>query len=376
MSQTHRSGAASLLVEMTRSLFERHCLKETVDEAEAGEWPERLWQEVVENGLPLALVPEDAQGIGLSWSEAALVWEMAGRFAAPLPLAETMAGERLCALAGLASDSTGEGVLALAGVDPSDELSVHEAGGGLRLEGACRHVGWARVADRWLVVFSRGGETAAALLDGPSTLTGVRVEPGSNLAGEPRDDIVFHGCAVTPDRVKTMPVTHREVVRWMALSRTSLTAGAMQRILELVVEHATGRVQFGRPIARFQAVQQQIALLAAEVAAVSVAATAASEALDSAAGGAPLAVAAAKSVAGEAVRRVASIAHQVHGAIGYTHEHSLHQLTRRLWSWRDEYSSELDWAREVGQKALQGGGHDLWALLLSTDLTASAEPKK
>jgi acyl-CoA dehydrogenase len=103
-------------------------------------------------------------------------------------------------------------------------------------------------------------------------------------------------------------------------------------------------------------------VLAENVAASGVAAAAAVEAA-AGTGDLAFAVAAAKSRVGEAAGKVAEIAHQVHGAIGFTHEHRLHHLTRRLWSWRDEYGVESEWSSELGRIAAAHGGDGLWGLL-------------
>jgi acyl-CoA dehydrogenase len=66
---------------------------------------------------------------------------------------------------------------------------------------------------------------------------------------------------------------------------------------------------------------------------------------------------------GEAAGIAAAIAHQVHAAMGFTHEHALHLSTRRLWSWRDEFGNEADWFAWVGQQAARVGGESLWAFL-------------
>ena len=140
--------------------------------------------------------------------------------------------------------------------------------------------------------------------------------------------------------------------------RSAQMAGALQSVLETSVQYARERVQFGRPIGRFQAVQQNLALLAGQAAAATAAAEAAIEAaahnLDSPA------VAAAKIRAGEAAGIGAAIAHQVHGAIGFTQEHRLHYLTRRLWSWRDEFGNEAYWARRLGGEVVAAGADRLW----------------
>ena len=59
------------------------------------------------------------------------------------------------------------------------------------------------------------------------------------------------------------------------------------------------------------------------------------------------------------------IAHQVHGAMGFTMEYSLHQLTRRLWSWRDQFGSEAEWATMIGAQVCAGDADDLWAYIAS-----------
>jgi acyl-CoA dehydrogenase len=121
-------------------------------------------------------------------------------------------------------------------------------------------------------------------------------------------------------------------------------------------------VQFGRPLGKFQAIQMELAEMAGEVTAVTALTDAAVQALERNEN-VVLAAAAAKVRAGAAVEVVARLAHQVHGAIGFTQEHKLHHLTRRLWSWRDEAGSELAWSRVLGAGLLAGGGDGLWPAL-------------
>jgi acyl-CoA dehydrogenase len=139
-------------------------------------------------------------------------------------------------------------------------------------------------------------------------------------------------------------------------------AAAMEMVLAWTVQYAQERVQFGRPLARFQAIQMQLAEMAGEVSAVGALTDAAVQALDRGEN-VVLAAAAAKVRAGAAVEAVARRAHQVHGAIGFTQEHKLHHLTRRCWSWRDEAGSELVWSRVLGAGLLAGGPDGLWPAL-------------
>src|ERR1700748_2908559 len=77
-------------------------------------------------------------------------------------------------------------------------------------------------------------------------------------------------------------------------------------------------------------------------------------------------VAIAKTRVGDAATIASEIAHQVHGAIGFTKEYALKLSTRRLWSWRDEFGGETEWAAKVGSYVCRGGGDALWPTLTET----------
>jgi alkylation response protein AidB-like acyl-CoA dehydrogenase len=146
-------------------------------------------------------------------------------------------------------------------------------------------------------------------------------------------------------------------------------AGALEHILDQSVQWSLDRVQFGRPIAKFQAIQHNLAMLAGEVAAAGAAADAAAEAIARhGVGGerAAAAVAIAKLRVGEAAGTGAAIAHQVHGAMGFTYEHSLHQATRRLWAWREEFGNETHWAVQLGHMVAERGADALWPFITET----------
>ena len=161
------------------------------------------------------------------------------------------------------------------------------------------------------------------------------------------------------------PLVDAETIhRFGALTRSVLMAGALETILGMSIEHANVRMQFGRPIGKFQAIRQQLAVMGGQVAAAIKAADVAVEAVESGDGRSEIAVA--KARIGEAAGIAAEIAHQVHGAMGISYEHSLHQYTRRLWSWRDEFGAETEWQAEIGRRAAAKGADDLWAFISQT----------
>jgi acyl-CoA dehydrogenase len=136
--------------------------------------------------------------------------------------------------------------------------------------------------------------------------------------------------------------------------------GAATRIQELTLQYATDRKQFGKPLAHFQVIQSYLAQMAGEVAA---AGAMLGTALDAALGDgddSAMEVAAAKVRLGQAAQVVAGLAHQVHGAIGFTQEYPLQLWTRRLWAWREEYGNETHWARVLGAGTIALGADTYW----------------
>lgn len=134
-------------------------------------------------------------------------------------------------------------------------------------------------------------------------------------------------------------------------------AGAAGAAATLTFELVAHRAQCGRPLSAFGAVQQPVAELSAELAASIAAVNMAVEA------DTPVRVAAAKTQPGRGATAIARIAHQLHGAVGMTHESPLHLFTRRLWAWRDGYGSEMFWAGELGRAAAAARADGLWAFL-------------
>ena len=181
-----------------------------------------------------------------------------------------------------------------------------------------------------------------------------------NIGRDPRDGMVFDGTA--PVAVADLSAGADALRVYGALARSVPMAGAAAAVLDYCVRYAGEREQFGRPLAKFQAIQHQLAGLATEAAAAQIAGQTACRAADGIdlEGGLDFEVAAAKIRAGEAAGKAAAIGHQVHGAIGFTDEHRLHYLTRRLWAWRSEFGAESYWAERLGRAVAARGADQLW----------------
>ncbi|MAA73337.1 MAG: acyl-CoA dehydrogenase [Salinisphaeraceae bacterium] len=333
---------SNLLLDAAERIFADLASTDSINACEQGQWPEALWTALEENGLTRALLPEEQDGSGLTLHEAIGVLRLAGYYAAPVPLAETWLAGHALATAGCEIPRSGLTV-------PS--LALDGGGLGDHLHG----VPWGRHLPVVRLITGPTRDQSRLQLVRHATVA----REGSNMAGEPRDDIDLSAGETVEDTVIAWSVDY-----WLALAavmRGAQMAGAVRRCLDLACSYAGERKQFGRPLAKFQAIQQQLALLAGEAAAVETAVETAAATLSPDAG--LLDAAVAKARAGQAVDSATNIAHQVHGAMGFTYEHRLHHYSRRLWSWRDDFGPETYWNRIIAEQALQAGGDGLWPML-------------
>ena len=340
----------NIIVDTATRIFQDLCEPATINDAEKGVWPKTLWAALEQSGLPLAWVPDDLGGAGATMADGFAVLRVAGRFAAPVPLAETLMAGWLLARAGI---TVPNGPMTVAPVHTDGHIELREDG---RLAGRARRVPFARNAGHIAVLVHRGNDAAVALV----AAAALAIRQSTSIAGDPSDDVSFDGAI--PAAVRPVALDQDLLVGFGAAVRLQQMAGALEKILEQSVQHALDRSQFGRPIAKFQVVQHNLATLAGEVAAASAAADAAAEACS----GAEISlaeVAIAKVRGGEAAGTGAAIAHQVHGAMGFTYEHSLHHATRRLWTWREEFGNEAMWAQRLGRMVAAHGADQRWPFI-------------
>ncbi|MGB3809182.1 MAG: acyl-CoA dehydrogenase family protein [Parvibaculum sp.] len=330
----------TILSDSVNRLMTDHATKQTIMGAEDGVWPQALWDELVANGLTRVLVPEALEGAGATWSDAYVVLKAAGEHAAPLPLAEAILAGWILGRAGIAVP---DGVVT---VMEGDFLLAEG-----RLSGKATRVAWGRNASYAVALVKSGWGVEAVL----APLEYARIERDQNVAREPRDTLIFERVVVETGWVE---LPENALRLYGALARACQMAGALNYLTAQSVQYANERTQFGKPIGKFQAIQQQLAELSTQSAAAGIAATHACACADKSEAAFEIAVA--KVRADDASSIATSIAHQVHGAIGFTYEHGLHFATRRLWSWRAEFGSGAEWAERLGREAMARGADELW----------------
>lgn len=285
-----------------------------------------VWPQIEEAAFASLLVPEALGGFGGDWGDAFAVLRIAGRNALSAPLGDTIIAHRLLAMA-----------------------EIRPPTGAIGLVGLNGKVGFGRHCRAVIVV---SGKTLRLF-----EIDSCTVSEGRSLAGEPYDAVVEVGAPMASARCDA------DLTALGAFALVAQSAGALEAAFELTLEHVNTRVQFGRALGRFQAVQQAMAEFSTEAAAVDAAGQAMAQALDKKAvlgDEALFEIAAAKLRTNIAIDKCFPIAHRLHGAIGFTMEHALGRFTRRLMAWRGEHGNDAFWAAKLGQRVAELGGGNFW----------------
>jgi acyl-CoA dehydrogenase len=346
---------SAIVLEQADRLFREQVTVERLAQADAGAWLTDVWQQLEQAGLPLAAIAEAQGGSALPLADVLRIVRRAAYYALPLPLAETMMGNLLWA------DAAGQAIAGRVSLAPTwaNEVQIEQQGSGWLVSGRAQRVPWGSQVERVLLLAYDQRESIYLVL---MPAHAAEVEHRRNLAHEPRDTLSWSRTPV--HAVAARPVAAEVAEQLMllgALFRAQQMVGAMERSLDYTLSYAMERKQFGRPIAKFQAVQHMLAEAAGHYAAAAAAADLARDAYGQ--DDFSFCVAIAKARVGEAAGKVAEVSHQVHGAMGFTQEHALHFVTRRLWSWRDEFGNESYWQQRIGRLVCQAGGEALWPML-------------
>jgi acyl-CoA dehydrogenase len=348
----------NIVAETAEKIFADLADAQTINRDKNGAWKAPLWQALTEAGLPLAWVPEDCGGSGASLAEGFSVLSAAGRHAVAVPLAETMLAGWLLAQAKISSP---EGEMTVAPASPKDRITLNADGS---LSGKARGVPFAKAARHIAVLAGDAKGLSIALVDAGKC----RIEAGLGLGGDHSDTVTFDKVQPVATRPAPKGFDQTQLMLMGGVARSLQIAGALESMLEISVRYSNERVAFEKKISKFQAVQHNLARLAGESAAALAAATSAADAIANAASFGDevfLEAVSAKIRCSEAAEKGGGIAHQVHGAIGFTIEHILHRYSLRALAWRDDFGSESYWAVELGKLVANRGADELWPLVAS-----------
>ena len=348
----------NIVAETAERIFSDHADAQSINNAANDSWKTPLWAALADAGLPLSWVPEDCDGSGASLADGFSVAGSAGRFAVPVPLVETMLAGWLLAQAGLPSPA---GKMTVAPARPQDRVAINADGS---LSGRVRGVPFASEAAHIAVIAQGAKGYSIALVEIPAC----RIEAGESLGSDASNTVTFDNVRPLSSKPASPGTTPASLMLMGATVRSLQIAGALETMLDITVRYSNERVAFEKQISKFQAVQHNLARLAGEVAA---AVAAAGSAADAIANGLSfddavfLEAASAKVRCAEAAEKGTAIAHQVHGAIGFSMEHILHRYTLRALGWRDDFGHESYWATELGKFVAARGADELWPLVAS-----------
>lgn len=312
------------------------------------EFDETLWRTLEDTGLARLTNTPD---LGAGPVESAVLLYGLARHAGAVPIAES---DLLAAWLGQqAAIELPDGPLTIAIADTDSSSG--------RVSGTAVQVPWTRACTAVLLA----GNGSRGLYVGVLDVDDATLYEGHNLAGEPRDRITFD---VPADSLHVLdPAIATELQLRGAWARCVQTIGALDAAVALAVDHTRNRVQFGRPLSAFQAVQHSLATMAGDVERARAATTLAIAAAADDGFGSPqtdYAVTVAKVVVGRVVGSANTIAHQLHGAIGVTAEHPLWLATMRAQSWIGDYGSTASYARRLGRLTLTA--NNPWDVLIGT----------
>ena len=303
---------------------------QAVREIEAGGPATDLWDAVESSGFADALVPEAQGGFGLALPDVFGLVVATGRHATPVPVGPTMLARAALAQAGATIPRE---AIAIAPLAEEDRGRI-----------VLRHAPYALVAD-WFIAPLRNRWLLLPKAHARCTPSGIHGSLHGDLEWESDAAAAFTG---------RLPVAWHNAGAVIAAAQI---AGALERVLETTLQFANDRVQFGRPLGKFQAIQHQLAVLAENVAAARMAAEMGFDATG--AWPQPMRAAAAKARASQDAPLAAPMAHAIHGAIGVTAELDLQLFTRRLHEWRADFGAERLWNAVVGRALLASGSSTL-----------------
>ena len=329
----------NLLTQSLKDLLEDLCTPNLVRSIEAGESPSDLWTRLEKSGYANALVPESAGGAGLALRDVFSLFELCGNFAVPVPLSQTMLARSLLANAGLIPP---EGAIAIASVVTQSDDGI-----------CCLHVPFGRIAN-WVI----------AQHEGEVILLPVNKAKTSQTIFE-LDASLEWSSAVVKNANQIVGVHDLEVMQ--ACCTAAQISGALINVFTRTLEYANFRQQFGRPIGKFQVIQHQLSVLSEHTFAARLAAQIGCYSTSAAPD--RMRVAVAKARTSEAAIDGATIAHSIHGAIGFTAEFNLQLYTRRLHVWRRTGGSESYWHSQLGEALVHNhSGLSLDFIRLTTDI--------
>ena len=365
-----------LLKNFARDFLEKECPEAVVREMEEDEkgYSPDLWRKMAQQGWMGLIIPEEHGGAGMKLCELVVLLEEFGRALVPGPFISTVvlgavpvmdAGTEQQKDWVLPKIAAGELIMTMALTEPSAkwdadgvQLEAKKQGDDYVLNGVKLFVPDAHVTDRMIVVArtssGKSPEDGITLFFVDSESPGIKYEPLKTIAGDKQCEVTFENVKVPAANVlgeadKGWPIVE-QTKKVATVAACAYLVGLAQMDFDVTLNYAKERVQFGRPIGSFQAIQHKLADAVIDVDGSRFITYKAAWSLQEGEPDADLMVSMAKAWTSDASRRVVAHGQQIHGGIGFTKEYKI-QLYFRRQKWMELMWGDADYHREqVAQK--------------------------
>jgi len=365
-----------MLKNFARDFLEKECPEQLVramEDDEKGYSPE-LWQKMAQQGWMGLIIPENYNGTGMNICELVVLLEEFGRALVPGPFISTVvlggvpimeAGTEEQKHQFLPKIASGEIIMTLALTEPSAkwtadgvQLEAKKDGSDYVLNGTKLFVQDAHVTDYMIVAARTGGsgENGITLFIVDSKSPGIKYEVLKTIAADKQCEVTFENV-----KVPASNILGQEGEGWPIIEKTKKVAtvaacaylvGLSQMDFDVTLNYAKERVQFGRPIGSFQAIQHKLADAVIDVDGSRFITYKAAWSLQEGEPDADLMISMAKAWTSDASRRVVAHGQQIHGGIGFTKEYKI-QLYFRRQKWMELMWGDADYHRELVAQKLE-----------------------
>ena len=365
-----------LLRNFARDFLEKECPEQVVREMEEDEkgYSPQLWKGMAQQGWMGLIIPEKYGGTDMGLCELTVLLEEFGRALVPGPFISTVvlggvpimeAGTEEQKNQFLPKIASGDLILTMALTEPSARwtgdgvtLTAKKDGGDYVLNGTKLFVPDAHVSDYMIVVARTGGsgEDGITLLIVDSKSAGIKFEQLKTIAADKQCEVTFENV-----KVPAASILGGEGKGWAIVEKTKKVAtiaacsylvGLSQMDFDTTLNYAKERVQFGRPIGSFQAIQHKLADAVIDVDGSRFITYKAAWSLQEGEPDADLMISMAKAWTSDASRRVVAHGQQIHGGIGFTKEYKI-QLYFRRQKWMELMWGDADYHRERVAQAME-----------------------
>jgi len=365
-----------MLKNFARDFLEKECPEQLVREMEEDEkgYSPELWQKMAQQGWMGLIIPENYGGTGMNVCELVVLLEEFGRALVPGPFISTVvlggvpiieAGTEEQKQQFLPKIASGELIMTMALTEPSAkwtadgvQMEAKKEGNDYVLNGTKLFVQDAHVSDYMVVAARTGGsgEDGITLFLVDSKSPGIKFEVLKTIAADKQCEVVFENV-----KVPASSMLGAEGQGWTIIERTKKVAtvaacaylvGLSQMDFDVTLNYAKERVQFGRPIGSFQAIQHKLADAVIDVDGSRFITYKAAWSLQEGEPDADLMISMAKAWTSDASRRVVAHGQQIHGGIGFTKEYKI-QLYFRRQKWMELMWGDADYHRELVAQKLE-----------------------